>query len=104
MANKKCPGGKIRSGGRGRGLGIGKGCGPIMSKERKEKLTQKVYRITTAWDGVRNYDNFDVIASSAMTAAAWLNAQILFNRRQKIQHETVDEITLISEIDYDTKL
>ena len=26
---KKCPGGKIRSGGKGRGLGTGKGKGPV---------------------------------------------------------------------------
>jgi len=29
MANKPCPGSKIRSGGQGRGLGRGKGKGPI---------------------------------------------------------------------------
>jgi len=29
IMSKKCPGGKIRSGGKGRGLGIGKGKGPI---------------------------------------------------------------------------
>ena len=37
MKKKKCPGGKIRSGGKGKGLGIGKGKGPIgkPSKNRK---------------------------------------------------------------------
>ena len=38
MATKKktpkCPGGKIRSGGRGRGKGIGKGKGPIGRRRR----------------------------------------------------------------------
>ena len=29
MANKPCPGSKIKSGGKGRGLGRGKGKGPV---------------------------------------------------------------------------
>ena len=35
MAKVKCPGGKIRSGGRGRGMGTGKGHGPIGRMRRK---------------------------------------------------------------------
>ena len=38
MAKKmpKCPGGKIRSGGKGRGLGRGKGRGPIGIPSRRK--------------------------------------------------------------------
>lgn len=36
MAKVKCPGGKIRSGGKGRGLGRGRGRGPI-GRPRKSK-------------------------------------------------------------------
>jgi len=33
----KCPGGKIRSGGKGKGLGRGKGSGPIGRPSRRKR-------------------------------------------------------------------
>jgi len=58
---------------------------------------KKLYKFKTSYDGMKNFNNYNVLATNGITAAAKLNV-LLFKKRNKKQ-ETAEEVKIIGIID-----
>lgn len=63
---------------------------------------KNLYKIVTSYDGSPNFNHYFVASTSGYIAAAWIQAQVLFKKKRKVQREVIEEIELIGPIEHET--